>query len=93
MLWRDGRSREALSLLYRGSVFFAVSRHGVRLPPSATEDMCIAAVERQVERPQAAFFRKLVTAWTWCAYGSLEPDHEVVTQLCMEWPRYYEASP
>lgn len=88
-LWRAGQQREALSLLYRASVFAAVTRYGVRLPPSATEGICISAVYEQTDETQAAFFRKIVTAWTWCAYASREPADDTVLQLCREWPQHY----
>jgi len=90
-LWHAGQKRKALSLLYRASVFAAVTRYGVRLPPSATEGACIQAVHQQTDKPQAAFFRKIVTAWIWCAYGSHAPDDATVVQLCGEWSQHYGA--
>jgi len=90
-LWHAGHKRQALSLLYRASVFAAVNRYGVRLPPSATEGACIQAVRQQTEKSQAAFFREIVTAWIWYAYGSREPDDATVVHLCSEWPRHYGA--
>ncbi|HEX7080611.1 MAG TPA: hypothetical protein VF329_06330 [Gammaproteobacteria bacterium] len=88
-LWRAGERRGAMSLLYRGSVFAAVEHLGVRLPPSATEGMCVAAVERQAEAAKAEFFRKVVTAWTWYAYGARDPSDDFVSSICAEWPRHY----
>ncbi len=88
-LWRTGQQRKALSLLYRASVFAAVTRYGVRLPPSATEGVCISAVRQQTDETQAAFFREIVTAWTWCAYASRKPADDTVLQLCREWPQHY----
>ncbi len=88
-LWRAGQQRKALSLLYRASVFAAVTRYGVRLPPSATEGVCISAVREQTDETQAAFFRKIVTAWTWCAYAARQPADDTVLQLCREWPQHY----
>ena len=90
-LWRDGRAREALSLLYRGSVFSAVDRHGVRLPGSATEGSCLSAVEEQTGKTHAEYFRRIVMSWSWCAYGARPPSDEIVTALCAEWPQHYRA--
>ena len=88
-LWNAGRKRKALSLLYRASVFAAVTRHGVRLPSSATEGECIRAVGQQVDRNQSEYFRRVVSVWIRCAYGFQEPDDEAILPLCREWPRHY----
>ncbi len=91
-LWAKGERRQALSLLYRGSVFAAVDQHGVRLPNSATEGVCVDAVAEQTPSAQAEFFRKVVAAWVWCAYGSKAPADETVAALCDEWPSHYGAT-
>jgi hypothetical protein len=88
-LWRDGRKREALSLLYRGSVFAAVTRCGVRLPPSATEDLCLDAVRTQTNAERSGFFTQIVTAWVYCAYGFSTPQDETVLSLCADWDRHF----
>lgn len=90
-LWSEGKRRHALSLLYRGSVFAAVDQHGVRLPESATEGACVTAVSDQTGAPQAEFFKKVVAAWVWCAYGQQEPAEETVQTLCQQWPSFYGA--
>lgn len=91
-LWNAGQRRQALSLMYRGSVFAAVTRHGVRLPESATEGMCVAAVGRQTGDTHAAYFRRIVDVWIHCAYGSRQPAADEVMSLCREWPRHYESA-
>jgi len=88
-LWSDGKRREAMSLLYRGSVFAAVRRHGVRLPTSATEGDCLRAVDQQGHQAQREHFRRLVAAWLRCAYGGSNPDDALVFSLCDEWPAVY----
>jgi hypothetical protein len=87
-LWRGGARRQALSLLYRGSVYAAVTQHGVRLPPSATEGSCVTALDEQAEPDQAAYFRKVVDAWIRLAYGNREPEDDVLA-LCGEWSLFY----
>ncbi len=88
-LWSRGERREALSLLYRGSVFSTVERHGVRLPRSATEGECVSAVRAQAPAALAAYFDTVVTAWLWCAYGGRAPAEETVQGLCRDWPSHY----
>lgn len=91
-LWKKGEKREALSLLYRGSVFAVVEQHGVRLPNSATEGVCVAAVGHQAPGPQAEFFNKVVAAWVWCAYGARAPADGTISVLCDEWPKHYQVT-
>ncbi len=88
-LWSAGQHRAALSLLYRGSVFALVDRHGVRLPESATEGSCIAAVTRQASASQSEFFRAVVNAWIRLAYGSRLPSDETIQALTAEWASHY----
>lgn len=88
-LWRQGNAREALSLLYRGSVFGAVQQHGVRLPRSATEGDCISAVDEQTEESHASFFSRVAYAWVWCAYGATAPAETALEAMCSEWPAHY----
>ena len=87
--WRAGRKREALSLLYRGSVFAAVTEHGVRLPRSATEGACIRAVAAQTDNACSGFFRRVVHVWVRCAYGNQDPSDDAVLPLCSEWPQHF----
>lgn len=88
-LWNSGDKRQALSLLYRSCVFAAVTKHGVRLPPSATEGVCVAAIGQQTDADQSEYFRRVVAAWIRCAYGYREPDDDAMRPLCSEWPRHY----
>ena len=90
--WRAGHKREALSLLYQGSVFAAVREHGVRLPRSATEGACVRAVSAQTDTERANFFRRVVSVWIGCAYGDQEPDDDAVLPLCDEWREHFGAT-
>jgi hypothetical protein len=89
MLWAEGRDREAMSLLYRGSVFALVDRYGVRLPESATEGSCIAAVDEQASPSQSDLFRRIVAAWMQVAYGAQRPSAATFDELASSWPQYY----
>jgi hypothetical protein len=88
-LWQTGKKRMALSLLYRGSVFAAVTQHGVRIPPSATEGVCVNAIGMQTNERQSDYFRRVVAAWIRCAYGFREPDDDAIQPLCSEWQQHY----
>ncbi|MDX1515473.1 MAG: hypothetical protein R3288_01465 [Woeseiaceae bacterium] len=90
-LWHAGRRRAALSLLFRGAIFAAVTQHDVRLPDSATENACVTAVRETGDGSLSAYFGDIVAAWVWFAYGSQAPDEAQVERLCDEWPRHYGA--
>ncbi|MEM8685533.1 MAG: hypothetical protein AAGF72_19120 [Pseudomonadota bacterium] len=88
-LWRGGHKREALSLLYRGTVFAAVNRYEIRLPDSATEQACLREVRRHADDAGHVFFRRVVTAWMLCAYASRVVDEAALEALATEWPRHF----
>lgn len=91
-LWRANKKRDALSLLYRGSVFAVVANHGVRLPASATEGLCIAAIKEQTAPDRADFFAQIVHNWVLCAYGFRSPDDEAVYSICADWQQHFEVA-
>ena len=91
-LWQAGKKRDALSLLFRGSVFYVVTEHGVRVPPSATEGACVKAVKAHSGEELSSYFEKVVMAWVWLAYGSREPADEQLQSLCDDWSRHYGAA-
>ncbi len=88
-LWRKGRKRDALSLLYRGSVYAAVIRYDIRLPESATEQACLRVVRRHADTDGHRFFRRVVTAWMLCAYASRLVDESALESLASEWPQHF----
>ena len=92
-LWRDGQTRAALAMLYRGSVFHAVDRHGVLLPDSATEEQCMQAVRRQADATLSSYFAKVARTWVRCAYAARLPQESDVSALCDDWLQHYGASP
>jgi hypothetical protein len=66
-LAREGRLREALSLLYRGALSELVHKRGVHLLASHTEGEAV----RLAGMP---YFATLVEAWRRCAYASRLPS-------------------
>jgi hypothetical protein len=73
-LARNGKLREALSLLYRGALSELVHKRGVRLLASHTEGeaMRLAGVP---------YFALLVDAWRRCAYAKRFPSFDEVDGL------------
>jgi hypothetical protein len=91
-LARDGRLREALSLLYRGALSALVHGHRLALGPGYTEGDCSRAVGAALPA-SAEYFARLIGAWQSAAYAARAPDTDEVARLCGEWPPHFAAAP
>jgi len=83
-LAREGRLREALSLLYRGSLSTLVHERGVRLLPSHTEAEVLELSGQEVH----SYLENLIDAWRLCAYARRDPLPADIERLA----KGYEAS-
>jgi hypothetical protein len=84
--WDAGNAREALSLLYRGSLSWLVTQRRVPIRDSDTEEDCLSHVARHAQQPEAAFFHQLTGAWIQTAYATLPVTRDEVMHLCARWP-------
>ncbi|MDH5833263.1 DUF4129 domain-containing protein [Luteimonas kalidii] len=80
-LWREGRPRRALALLYRGSVEAMAARAGVHLVPGATEAECLRASRRLPEADDRDAFARVVRVWQHAAYARRLPDDAAFESL------------
>jgi hypothetical protein len=85
-LWKQGRHRESLGLLYRGTISRAIEVSRVEIQESDTEGDCMKRVEEAGEPAHPAYFRGLTSAWTQLAYARLVPEDREVEALCQRWP-------
>ena len=81
-LAREGKLREALGLLYRGSLSELVHKRGVRLLASHTEG-------EAVRLAQSPYFSSLVDAWQRCAYARRVPETAEVERLAAEYAQAF----
>jgi hypothetical protein len=81
-LLQSGRTRDALSLLYRGALSRAVHRFGVPIGDSFTEGEVLRAVAARLDRPRADYFNALVGAWQQAVYGGHAAATGLVAALC-----------
>lgn len=85
-LWRGGKRREALALLYRGCVKqVAVASHG-GIPDDATEAECLRrarALDNEEHRQRAV---AIVRTWQYAAYADRFPSDNEVDVLLSGWP-------
>ncbi|MGJ4804770.1 DUF4129 domain-containing protein [Luteimonas sp. SDU82] len=80
-LWREGRPRRALALLYRGSVEAMAARIGSALVPGATEAECLRASRRMPEPADRESFARMVRVWQLAAYAQRLPRDEEFESL------------
>jgi hypothetical protein len=97
-LAREGRLREALSLLYRGALSVLVHRDHVPLAEGDTEGDCVCAARKALSRGGADYFGRLVAAWQRAAYAGRLPEASETQALAGEWtphfaPRAERAAP
>jgi len=88
-LAREGRVREALSLLYRGALSVLVHRERVRLVEGDTEGDTLRAARKALPRPAAEYFAALVRAWVMAAYAERLPDAAGAEALARDWAPHF----
>jgi hypothetical protein len=88
-LAREGRLRDALSLLYRGALSALVNRYEVPLQAGDTEGDCVRLAARTLQQPAATYFGALVGAWQGTAYAGRAPDAARVLALADEWRGHF----
>ncbi len=86
---RAGRTREALSLLYRGALSALVHKYRVPLLAGYTEGDCVRAAGASLPEPGLVYFRQLVGAWQAAAYAAKAPSAAGIEQLCGSWPQHF----
>ena len=84
MLAREGRLREALSLLYRGALVRFMDE-GIEFLAGDTEGDCMHRVEASASVPRRSYFRRVVASWQALAYGHFAVDAAEVESLALEW--------
>jgi hypothetical protein len=77
-LAREGKLRDALSLLYRGALSELVHKRGVHLLPSHTEGEAAALAD-------LPYFNSLVASWRACAYARREPLPGEIERLARDY--------
>jgi hypothetical protein len=91
-LLEAGRTREALSLLYRGSLSRVVHRFAVAVGESFTEGEALRVVGQRLDQPRVQYFAALVALWQRVVYAAEAPTPESVAVLCREFaPTFDEA--
>jgi len=88
-LFREKRYREALSLLYRGSLASIVHKGDVEILNSTTEQECSRIVHNVRPENESQYFNTLTQAWVLLAYADHMPSESTLRQLFDNWKLYY----
>jgi hypothetical protein len=88
-LWRDGRPRYALALLYRASVESMSQRVDIVLPPGATEAECLRASRRLPQAEDRNVFARIVRTWQYAAYAERLPGEDEFETLVGDLQQRY----
>ncbi|GEP44680.1 DUF4350 domain-containing protein [Brevifollis gellanilyticus] len=84
--WSAGHYREALSLLYRGSLSRLVEHLHLPIRDSDTEDDCLEKTAAVADASVTSFFRQLTLLWVRAAYAGKEALPDEFESLCRGWP-------
>jgi hypothetical protein len=86
VLWRSGSRREALALLYRGTVERVATRLDEPVSPDATEADAIAGARRLDDDDAGRRAIRIVRTWQYAAYADRYPSDEEMAVLLGGWP-------
>lgn len=86
VLWRSGSRREALALLYRGTVERMAARLDEPVHPDATEADAIAGARRLDDDDAGRRAIRIVRTWQYAAYANRYPSDEELAVLLGGWP-------
>ena len=79
-----GRSRDALSLLFRGSLSRLAHQENLPFSRGDTEGDCLNRI-REFSPARTGFMARLLKAWQRLAYAHREIDGAEIEALCREW--------
>lgn len=91
-LWTNKQYREAMSLLYRGSLSCLVNKDNIALNNAMTEhDILACAKNAKLAESRILYLDQLTRAWQSLAYAHRLPDEAEVQHLFNKWPLHYRS--
>ena len=88
-LWRQGLARDALGLLYRGTLSRLIHQYDFKFTESATEMECADIVRHSGMQDLNNYLQSLTKIWQRLAYGHRKPEEQEVIMLCKSWPEVF----
>ena len=88
-LWQQGKYREALSLIYRGTVSSLVHQYQVDLAEGATEGDVLQASRSVLHQDAQYLLNKITRVWQTIAYAHRQPEEQLTQQVFNQWHQYF----
>lgn len=88
-LLKNNEIRQALSLLYRGTLVRLINDFNIQIPSSATENECVELVKSKAKKREINFFQTLTQIWLTIAYGHITPERQTIEEVCQTWQTIY----
>lgn len=89
-LWQQGKQRESLGLLYRGSLSYLVNHDALALHAAMTEsDIVTCARAANMSQVRMEYLSGLTQAWKTLAYGHHQPGDDQVQWLFSNWAYHF----
>ncbi|MBI3187093.1 MAG: DUF4129 domain-containing protein, partial [Gammaproteobacteria bacterium] len=85
ILWKQGKQRDAVGLLYRAMLSQLMNSYGFRFDHSSTELECVVIVQASYHSAIKKYVHQLTMVWQKIAYAHVFPDEQQLQQLCIEW--------
>jgi len=91
-LWHQGQHREALGLLYRGSLSRLVNHDALLLNDAMTEnDVLNCARSARLAAERVEYLAQLTVIWQVLAYGHRQPADARANELFEHWSRHFDS--
>ncbi len=92
--WDKNNPIAALSLLYRGAIYYIVNLKKIFIPDYTTERENLDIVKKklkEIEDKEILLnnFSFLTSNWQKCAYANIVPDYPTFINLCETWKNYF----
>jgi hypothetical protein len=88
-LWQQGDYREAMSLLYRGTVSSLVHAYEVELSEGATEGDVLIAAQSRLQTETHDYLDNITRSWQSIAYAHRPPEDARALSLFDHWQQHF----
>lgn len=92
-LWADGQLREALSLLYRGTLMRLTRHDHLPVQPSHTEGDILQLARGHLSSERLAWLTAVTRAWQEIAYAHRPPAAALAETLFNGWAQHFAVEP
>jgi hypothetical protein len=84
-LWKSGKPRDALSLLYRSALIQLITQEQLELKHSHTEGDILRLSQQELIATRQQYFQQLTKQWVQIAYAHQQPTEADMSYLLDHW--------